>query len=285
MSDATLRLEPTFIQRHSLPIGIALMFLLTWPIDLAHSQRLPLQVPFLVYLFLGWGFAIAAIAMTALTDGRPAVATLLKRFLIWRVGWRWFAAALLVFPTIIGAAVLLNALITEQPIDFTNVFAHKIFGASASLPMFVVPFMLTDAISNGEEIGWRGYVLPRLQARHSALVASLILGVIWALWHVPKFLAPGNSSSFGLFFVRVVIEAVLYTWLYNNTKGSLLMTTLAHASANTAGVFLPIANTVSGSDTQTLEIQIVIDAVVVIAVVAFAGATNLSRSVPKQTQI
>jgi membrane protease YdiL (CAAX protease family) len=285
MSESALRLEPSFLQRHALTLGIALMFLLTWPIDLAHSERLPLQVPFLLYLFLGWGFVVAAIVMTALTGGRAAVVRLLKRYLIWRVGWRWFAVSLLLLPAIIAAAVWLNAWTSDQPIDFTNVFAHKIFGASASLPMFVVPFLLTDAISNGEEIGWRGYVLPRLQARHNALVASLILGGIWALWHVPKFMAPGNTSPFALFFVRVVIETVLYTWIYNNTRGSLLMTTLAHASANTAGVFLPVANTVSGSDTHTLEIQIAIDAVVVLAVVAFAGPANLSRSVPRQTQI
>ena len=274
-----------FVQRHELPLGIALMFLLTWPIDLAHSEQLPLQVPFLVYLFLGWDFVIAAIVMTALTSGQAAVARLLGRFLIWRVGWRWFAVSLLLLPAIIAAAVFANAWINGQPLDFTNIFAHKIFGASASLPIFVIPFLLTDAISNGEEIGWRGYVLPRLQAHHNAFVASLILGVIWATWHVPKFLAPGNSSPFSLFFVRVVIEAVLYTWIYNNTRGSLLMTTLFHAASNTAGVFLPIANTVVGSNVTTLLFQTALDVTAAIIVVAVAGPTNLSRSLSRQTQI
>ena len=273
MSESTVRIEPTFLQRHSLTLGIALMFLLTWPIDLAHSGRMPFEVPFLVYLFLGWGFIVAALVMTALTGGRAAVTTLLGRFLIWRVGWKWYAA------------VLLNAALTGQAIDFADVFAHRIFGASASLPMFVAPFFLVDAISNGEEMGWRGYALPRLQARHNALVASLILGVIWAIWHYPKFMAPGNDSSFGLFFVKIMAEAVLFTWIYNNTRGSLLMTTLCHAAANTAGVFLPIANTAVGSHVSTLALQAGLDVVAAIVVVAVAGPTHLSRSLSRQTEI
>ena len=284
MSESTVRIEPTFLQRHSLTLGIALMFLLTWPIDLAHSGRMPFEVPFLVYLFLGWGFIVAALVMTALTGGRAAVTTLLGRFLIWRVGWKWYAAVLLA-PAIMCAAVLLNAALTGQAIDFADVFAHRIFGASASLPMFVAPFFLVDAISNGEEMGWRGYALPRLQARHNALVASLILGVIWAIWHYPKFMAPGNDSSFGLFFVKIMAEAVLFTWIYNNTRGSLLMTTLCHAAANTAGVFLPIANTAVGSHVSTLALQAGLDVVAAIVVVAVAGPTHLSRSLSRQTEI
>ena len=191
-----------FVKRHSLPIGVGLMFLLTWPIDLAHAGKLQLQTPFVVYL-------------------------------------------------------------------------------SAYLPMFIVPFFLVDAISNGEEIGWRGYVLPRLQVRHSALVSSLILGVVWGFWHLPKFLGE-DSSPFWLFRIRVTASAVLYTWLFNNTNGSLLMTTLFHASVNTAGVFLPIANTAVGSNVNALMIQAGLEVFAAIAVTLFAGADRLSRTQPKQ---
>ncbi|HTO58782.1 MAG TPA: type II CAAX endopeptidase family protein [Pseudomonadales bacterium] len=284
MSDSVTTAPSTFVRRRALSLGIAAMFLLTWPIDLAHSGRLPLQPPFIVYLFLGWGFVIAAVAMTWLTGGRGAVVTLLKRFLIWRVGWAWYAA-LLIPPAIMGGAVLANAWYTAQTIDFSTVFAHRIFGASADLPMFIVSFLLVDAISNGEEIGWRGYVLPRLQARHNALVASLLLGVVWALWHFPKFLAPDNTTPFGPFVVKIIAEAVLFTWIYNNTRGSLLMTTLFHAASNTAGVFLPIANTVVGSNVTTLLFQTALDVTAAIIVVAVAGPTNLSRSLSRQTQI
>lgn len=275
-----------FLKRHSLVIGILLMFVLTWPIDLANSGVLPFQVPFAVYIMLGWGFVVASLIMTGLTLGREGVITLLKRFLIWRVGWKWFLVAFLLFPAIFFSAVLLNAAFTRTPIDFSSVFAHQIFGPAASLPLFILPFLPFDAITNGEEIGWRGYVLPRLQAKHTALVSSLIVGVIWGLWHLPKFLAPGNTSPFGWFMVKIIVEAILYTWLYNNTQGSLLLVTLFHASGNTAGAFLPIASTIAGTNVNTLIIQIALEFLVaIIVVIVIAGPARLSRTEPKQVQV
>ena len=97
-------------------------------------------------------------------------------------------------------------------------------------------FLLFGVFTNAEEIGWRGYALPRLQARHSALVASLVVGVVWAFWHVPKFLTAGggqDDSSFWLFLVGTVATAVLFTWVFNSTGGSLLTVTLLHASLST----------------------------------------------------
>ena len=85
-----------FLRRHSLVIGIILMFLFTWPIDLANSGVLPIQFPFIIYLFLGWGFIFASVLMTALTLGQEGVVSLLKRYLQWRVGWKWYLTALIV---------------------------------------------------------------------------------------------------------------------------------------------------------------------------------------------
>lgn len=273
-----------YLKRHSLVSGIVLMFVLTWPIDLANSGVLPFQVPFAVYILLGWGFIIASLIMMGLTQGKRSVIALLKRFLIWRVGWLWFLVAFLLYPIIFSSAVALNALFTQTLIDFSGVMAHKIFGASADLPLFIVPFFLFDAITNGEEMGWRGYVLPRLQSKHSALVASLILGVIWGFWHLPKFLAPGSTASFGLFMIKIIAEAIIYTWLYNNTKGSLLLTTILHAAGNTAGVFLPMANTVSGDNLTTLIIAIAFEIIVAIVVTIYAGPARLSRNAAKQIE-
>ncbi|HSB90239.1 MAG TPA: type II CAAX endopeptidase family protein [Anaerolineales bacterium] len=273
-----------FLRRHSLVLGIILMYLLTWPVDLANSGVLPFRVPFALYVTLGYGFVFASLIMTWLTLGKAAVIGLLKRFLIWRVGVKWFLLALFLFPVLQVSAVLINAAFTRTPVDFGAVFAHKIFGASAALPLFVLPFLLFDAITNGEEIGWRGYVLPRLQAKHSALVSSLIVGAIWGFWHLPKYLAPGNTSPFGWFMVKVTVEAILYTWLYNNTKGSLLLTTLFHAAGNTGGAFLPIASTIAGTNLNTLLIQIALELLVAVAVTVSAGSAALSRTERKQVQ-
>jgi membrane protease YdiL (CAAX protease family) len=273
-----------FLKRHSLIIGLALMFLYTWPIDLANSGVLPIRVPFAIYITLGWGFIFASLLMTGLTLGKDAAIGLLKRFLIWRVGWEWYLAAFLFLPAVFGAAVLLNALITHTSIDFSVVYAHQIFGPSASLLIFILPFFIFDALTNGEEMGWRGYVLPRLQAKHSALVSSLILGVVWAFWHIPKFLMPGNTSSFGLFMVKILAEAIFYTWLYNNTGGSLLLTTIFHAAGNTAGAFLPMANTVSGENLNVLVIAIALEILIAAGIVTFTGAKRFSLRLPRQKQ-
>lgn len=269
-----------FLKQHALVSGILLMFLLTWPIDLAHAQLLPIQVPFAVYIFLGYGFIIASLVMTGITQGRRAVVTLLQRFLIWRVRWTWYLVALFLLPTVYALAVLLNSLLTHSLPDFNSVFAYKIFGPSANLPLLILPFFLVDAFTNGEEMGWRGYILPRLQGRFSLLVSSLILAVIWWLWHLPKFLAPDNNSSFGLYFFEMVPMAILYTWISHHTRGSLLLVTLLHASGNTAGVFFPIANTVSGSNPAGLVLAIVILFFIAVGVVVFSFPAWVSQKQP-----
>lgn len=274
-----------FLKRHSLVIGIILMFLLTWPIDLANSGVLPFQVPYMVALLVGWGFVFASLIMTGLTLGKDGVVALLKRFLIWRVGWKWFLATFLLYPAILFSAVLLNAVFTQTTIDFSTVFAYKIFGPTAKLPLFILPLFIVNAIINGEEIGWRGYVLPRVQTKYNALISSLIVGLIWGFWHLPKFLAPGNTSPFAWFMVKTMADAILYTWLYNNTKGSLIMLTLFHASSNTAGAFLPIANTVSGNNLTALIIEIVLIILVAIVVIVTQGPAQLSRAESKQVQV
>ena len=274
----------SFLRRHSLILGILLMFLLTWPIDLSNSGVVPFQVPFVVYLFLGWGFILASLIMTGLTLGRDAVIALLKRFLLWRVSLKWYLVVLTLMPAFQFLSIVLNSILTRVPIDFSNVFARNILGTAENLAIFVLPFFLIDFIANGEEMGWRGYVLPRLQARHNALIASLILGVIWGVWHLPKFLAPGNDSSFPLFMLDTVVKAVMYTWIYNSTGGSLLMVTLFHAASNTGGVFLPVSTTVSGENMGAYVIQLVIEIIVAIMIVFYAGAERLTRTEPKQAQ-
>lgn len=273
-----------FLKRYSLVIGIVLMFALTWPIDLANSGIVPIQFPFIVYLFLGWGFIFASVIMTGLTLGKDGVVALLKRYVQWRVGWQWYLAAFLLAPSLIVLAVYINAALVGVPPDFSTVMAHKIFGASAYLPLFILPFFLVDLISNGEEMGWRGYVLPRLQAKYSALTSTLILGVIWGFWHLPKYLSHWNTVSFAWFMVHTMAYAVILTWLYNNTKGSLLLVAISHASSNTAGVFMPMANTVSSENMGAYIIFVLLEVITAVMIIIVTGPERFSRTEPMQAQ-
>ncbi len=273
-----------FLRRHSMILGLLLMFVLTWPIDLSNAGVLPFRVPFAVYIFLGWGFIFAALIMTGLTLGKEGVINLLRRYLLWRVNGKWYLVAFFLIPALNYLAVLLNAVFTQTPIDYSSALAYDIFGPAANLLLLIVPFFLFDAIANGEEMGWRGYVLPRLQAKHSALIASLILAILWAFWHVPKFVTHWNTITFFWFIVDEIAKAILMTWMYNNTRGSLLLVTLFHASFNTAGLLLPIANNLTDTNMNMRAFISLLELIAAVIVVIYAGPDQLSRTEPKQIQ-
>jgi uncharacterized protein len=273
-----------FIKRHSLIIGIILMFLYTWTIDLSNSGVLPFQVPFTLYITLGWGFIFVSLFMTWLTLGKNEMAKLFKRFFLWRVHWKWYLIAILLLPTLRFASVFLTSWLTRVPVDFSHPMVRDVVPLDAPLLALVIPWILFEVLTNGEEIGWRGYVLPRLQAKYNALISSLIVGVVWSVWHLPKFMGTGISDerSFIWFTLAHLALAILYTSLYNNTRGSLLLVVLFHATENTAGMFLPIQFAVPGGIAQNMLIVLYILAAVV--VVMIAGAARLSRTEEKQVE-
>ena len=273
-----------FLKRHSLVLGIVLMFLFTWPLDLVNSGIVKIDIPFIFLLFLGWGFGLASVIMTGLTLGKQGVVSLLKRYIQWRVGWKWYLAAFLLEPVLQILGVYGNALITGVAPDYSRVMAYKVFGEGATLWLFIVPFFITDLISNGEEIGWRGYALPRLQAKYSALSSTLILGVIWGFWHLLKFLPHWNPLVFAFFMLHTVSFAVILSWLYNNTKGSLLLVAMMHASANTAGIFLPMADTLSNENLGAYVGYVLFQVIAAILIVITSGPARLSRTEPMQIQ-
>jgi membrane protease YdiL (CAAX protease family) len=240
-----------WFKRHSLLAGLILMFAFTWPVDLAgvaYSRGWTgLRIPEGVSLLIGYGIVIAAIVSTAIVSGKAGVGALLRRFLVWRVGGQWYAAALGLPLVLLLLAVGLNSLLTGTPPDFSRYFAREIFGPGLSPWVLLLPYFLFALLTNGEEIGWRGYTLPRLQKRFSPLVASLILGVVWGLWHLPRYFyldtTLGGGRGIGEFPVelaKILPHAILYTWIFNRTRGSLLLVSLFHAAWNTFWVLLPM---------------------------------------------
>jgi membrane protease YdiL (CAAX protease family) len=113
------------------------------------------------------------------------------------------------------------------------------------LVVFLVILLGTLTINGGiEEFGWRGYLLPRLQQRWSPIVASLIVGVAWALWHLPMYVVPGAvyyGQPFWLFGSLVVLMSFWYTWLYNASNGRILPVVFLHGLHNAATVLYPFA--------------------------------------------
>jgi membrane protease YdiL (CAAX protease family) len=230
-------------------------------------------------LFVGYGFVVASLIMTGIIGGWAGIRALLRQFLVWRVGLPWYGVVLLGAAVIDLAAIAIHVLLGGAMPDFAQPFARQIVGPSLNLWVALPLFFLIGVFSNGEEMGWRGYALPRLQARHGALIASLIIGIIWAFWHVPKFLTAGSAQdySFWFYLLDTIAKAILFTWVYNNTKSSLLMVTLFHAALNTSAVFLPIIPAAIGDVRPTL-IAIGLHCLAAIIVVMVTGPARLSRS-------
>lgn len=140
-----------------------------------------------------------------------------------------------------------------------------------------IPALLIALLSNPwEEVGWRGFALPRLQARHTAFTATLIVGALWALWHLPIFFWVDNPMSrypFVLWFISTVAGAFIYTWLYNSTQGSVAAVALYHVLDNTYG---PIMG--SGSVAADCIVHLLVAGLLI----AVFGTTNLSRRVRVQ---
>lgn len=190
----------SWLKRYPVLSGFVLMFVCTWPIDLwaaanSHGLLLSLPIPPILPLLIGYGFVIASLIMTGIISGWAGIRALLRQFLMWRVGLSWYGVILFGPAIIYLSAIAIHVLIGGAVPDFTQPFARQIIGPTLNLWVALPIFFLIQVLSNGEEIGWRGYALPKLQARHGALIASLIIGVIWAFWHVPKFLTAGSAQD------------------------------------------------------------------------------------------
>jgi membrane protease YdiL (CAAX protease family) len=281
-SATTTGLRP-LLRRYPVLFGFVLMFAFTWPIDLwaagASHGWVSVAIPPFLPILVGYGFVVAAIVATAIVDGRAGVGALLRRYLVWRFGVLWYAVVLLGPFAVDLAGIGIDVLLHGTVPAFDEPFIYRILGPSFSLAAALPVFFFFDALTNGEEIGWRGYALPRLQARHSALVASLVIGVVWAVWHYPKFLNAGNDAHhypFWLFLLGIVANAIIYTWVFNSTGGSLLAVTLLHAAVNTSVLCLPVLPAVTGDNTVTV-ITIILRCVIAVAIVVVAGPARLTR--------
>jgi uncharacterized protein len=228
---------------------------------------------------VGVGPFLAALLVLAVTEGKSGVMGLLRRMVRWRVGIQWYAVALLLPIVVILAAAALNVFLLGA--QRTSSVAD-LGGWSSFLLLFLLSLLIPGFAGTWEEPGFRGYALPRLQFRYSALIASLILGVLWAFWHLP-FVVTGEHIWIDA--TLFIIEwSIVYTWLFNNAKGSVLIVMLFHAMNNTFSSAFE-SQMFSGADSVNQAwLRLALWGVVAIVLVIVYGSQNLSRKHLKQVE-
>jgi uncharacterized protein len=240
-------------------IFFSLTYAVTWTcfigaVAISHRTTLPLT-PIVVttrglLLFLGtFAPSLIAVGMVAWHEGSIGVKSLLRCIVQWRVGARWYVLAISYMAAVKLSVALLHRVLTGS----WPVFGHEGPGAILAAIIISTPFQ------SGEEIGWRGYALPRLAERMGFARGSVLLGLIWALWHFPLFFLPGADKygqSFPVWTLGVTALSVAIAWLYTHTNGSLLLTMVMHSAVNQTIGIVPSASA-NASNPFTLKASLV----------------------------
>ena len=233
--------------------------------------------------------SIAGIIMTAVEDGRAGLKLMLSRLLmlIWRVGiGYWLFAFLFLVPAILLGS-LVNPLFNGDLLSFNNIEP-----ASGILPMFIGFFIVAGL---GQELGWTGFLMPRLQARYSALTSCIIRAILGGIWHLPLLLysrlqhpaladfpysgwiaQKGFLVALGALMMFLLPWSIFHTWIFNNTRGSLLLVAVLHGSEIWVAYWMLSAG-INPSNLDNYWGYGAVMVLIAIIIVIMTGSQNLSR--------
>jgi uncharacterized protein len=249
-------------KRYPLVTFFGLTFAITWAAMLLWLQGGGEDIPWFTF-----GPLLAALVVTALVGGKAGLRALLRRQIQWRVGIGWYVV-------VIGLPIVLELATVALNVALG---AHApAWAAMRAWPSILSMTLLYTVLSGplGEELGWRGFALPRLLGHpYGALAVSLFLGVIHAAWHLPLFLV-GEMDVPSL--LGTIVGAIVVTWLFQHTQGSVLLAVLFHAANQNSGRFLsPLFTGADAMQQHWLKLAVWVTAAVVIVLVA--GSARLAR--------
>jgi CAAX protease family protein len=257
------------VRRHRLTTFFVLAYALSWWAWILYALGLfPNPIA-------SFGPFLAAIVVLALTEGKAGILGLFRRMIRWRVSPGWYAVALLLPAVLAAIAAGLNVLLGAQPSAAQLGAWPEIFST------FALVLLIPGVGGAWEEPGWRGYAVPRLQRGRSALVASLVLGVLIAGWHLPLMVAGQVHYSD---IVLILAAVIVVNWVFNNASGSVLIVMLLHAANNavSGSFFSPMF---SGADSVRQSwLLALVWAAMAILVIAIFGPADLSRKHHKQEE-
>lgn len=241
----------SYVVRHPITAFFVLAFAGSWlllsPIVLSQNGLglFTFTVPFGVFALLFilatyMGPTLAAFVVTGTLEGKAGIKVLLRRYVQWRVGLRWYLLAVFGYPLL--SLITMSFFLGAEPWVYLTREWPKFF--TAYLPaLLIFPALITW----GEEPGWRGFALTQMQPLFGPIKSSLILGFLHSLWHLPIFLivagpvaaGPFNLVGFMQNTVSIMLITILWTWVFNNARGSILIAVLLHASLNATPNLLP----------------------------------------------
>jgi len=273
----------TFVMRHPVVTYFVLTFLISWggilvvlgPGAFTGATAPPEGLLPLVYLAMFAGPSIAGILMTGLVDGKAGFHDLRSRLLKWRVDVRWYVVALVTAPLVVTAVLL------PLSLSFAG-FLPGVFASDDKVPLLVIGLAAGLMTGLCEELGWTGFVIPRLRLRYGVPTTGLIVGLLWGAWHFPLFSGGDLSGALPLaLFLPVQLFSflpayrVLMVWVYDRT-GSLLVAMLMHVSLTASTLILQPLD-VAGMRALTYDLVLAAALWLLIAALAMANGRQLSR--------
>jgi membrane protease YdiL (CAAX protease family) len=264
-----------WIQKHALPVYFLLAYAFSWlvgvPLALRAQGVIQMKIPFSLHYLIAYGPMLSALVVTGLTGGFSGLQKLLGRMTKWRIGLGWwlFAATPLVLYFLTAITLWL---FQGNPIDLIALGEIDYLPPLGlfSLPLWILTFGI------GEETGWRGFALPRLQKGRSALSATVILWIAWAFWHLPLFFYSYPISVLPGFLIGLLAGSITFTWLFNSTRGSVLMTALWHGAFNFTTACVSCKAGVSAAVVSTV---VMVWAVLIVLIFKPAALSRLEKQV------
>ncbi|MFX1390798.1 MAG: lysostaphin resistance A-like protein [Promethearchaeota archaeon] len=234
--------------------------------SLGFIEHIPLFSLFRI--FGAFGPFVSAFSLTAYYEGLTGIRILWNRG--WHYEkWQFLLISILLLPFLYLSSLYLAVITERLPFPSLSITDDYMF----ILVNFIFFFFITGPFQ--EEFGWRGYALDKIQTKWNALESSLVLGGIWSFWHLPLFFIEGTpqvNQSFFSFTITVILMSIIFTWLYNNSNGSILIAMIFHTINNLSNSLFPLHNTISGYAFLT----ILLDLTVVVILIVY-GSKKLVR--------
>jgi len=246
-----------FIKEKPLLAYLTFNYLISWAFlvpcykILLNAEKGTFPILALIGLPGAYGPSIAALLILRITEGTGSIKRLLKKAIFWKLHAKWYLFIFLMPLALLAASVIISSIFFKFSLGKVDVWS----GLKVIFPfvMIALPFG-----PMGEELGWRGYLLPKLLEKFNPMLSSLILGAIWTVWHTASFGYPGaaipsifkvNAWTISLYFGTLLGESFLFTYIYLKTRGSVFLAILFHAVFNASAnviysVFLDIVSNV-----------------------------------------